>query len=119
MFVIEVGNLDTDLATYHVAIIPRDIDVTNRSTLSKLLGFVSASGGLLVFYDDSNGSEPPVNSLLIKLGLAYTTVWITEDADAPEGLGGSLSFVFARDWKLIADRFKPMINQEEIDTGSR
>jgi hypothetical protein len=118
-FVAEIANLGTDISPYKVAIIPSDIDLSNPSTFSKLLDFVSAGGGLAVFYHHADDTEPFINRLLIKFGVSYTFILLNEEADTPELLSVPASFTFVRDSNLSvsATRFKAIFKQKAIDTA--
>jgi hypothetical protein len=105
--------------SFHVLLLPSDLDLSNDDFLNEILAFARGGGGVGVFFNSLEllGPTIPVNRLLIQFHLAYTLFLLDEGAEPAALIPIPESYAQIRDVNLIPllARFKATVKQSCVD----
>lgn len=121
-FFVESGYRQS-FSNYKAIIMPSDIDLSNEEKFEKLVSYVRDNGGGIgVFYShhEFNNMVMPINKLLLKFNLSFTYCLLNEDLDASENIQVPPAYTYVRDCNFVPllTRFKALVKQAHVDTGS-
>ena len=125
-FFVEAVKSPQHLTSYKSIICPSTLEVTEE-LIDQVMEYVAGGGGLAVFYqhkeeerDENETYYAPANQLLMKFGLSYTICCLNEDMDecANIQLAKSYADIGDANFVSIVERFKELLSQSEVQTGS-
>lgn len=117
-FFAEVFNGKNTLAGYNAICLLSDFPMDDEDLIERINQFIDAGGGMLVFHIQSDPNAPlPINSLLVKYGLAFTYDLLNENSEENPPIIIPAQFAAVRDnnFVLLTAKFKARIGQSSID----